>query len=88
MASYRLEAKTSFSKDLKKLSPDIALRLMRRVKSLPENPFPSGVKKLMGSKVVYRLRVGDYRIIYEVDTETKIVLLVYARHRKDVYRSL
>lgn len=86
MASYRLEAKRSFSKDLKKLSPDVVLRMMRHIKKLSENPFPKGVKKLQGSEGAYRLRLGDYRIIYEVDTENSVVLLLYARHRKDAYR--
>jgi len=53
---------------------------------LAENPFPHGVGKLSGSEHAYRVRLGDYRIVYEVVTESKLIEIQRVRHRKDVYR--
>jgi mRNA interferase RelE/StbE len=53
---------------------------------LAENLFPHGVEKLSGSEHAYRVRLGDYRIVYEVVTESKLIEIQRVRHRKDVYR--
>jgi mRNA interferase RelE/StbE len=53
---------------------------------LAENPFPPGCRKLQGSRDAYRIRVGDYRVVYEVATGRLLVEIVRVRHRKDVYR--
>ena len=51
-----------------------------------KNPFPHGVEKLSGAEHAYRIRLGDYRVVYEVVTELKLVEIQRVRHRKDVYR--
>ena len=62
------------------------MRLGRRIDSLVENPRPQGIKKLAGEEDLYRLRVGDYRVIYQIQEKRLIVLVVGVGHRADVYR--
>jgi len=71
---------------LRKLPPNAADRIVEAVENLAENPFPHGVEKLSGSEHAYRIRLGDYRIVYEIIVESKLVEIQRVRHRKDVYR--
>ncbi|HZL79953.1 MAG TPA: type II toxin-antitoxin system RelE/ParE family toxin [Candidatus Limnocylindrales bacterium] len=84
--AFRIEWKKSTRKDLRKLPAGTAERIVEAVENLAENPFPYGVEKLSGSEHAYRIRLGDYRIVYEVVTESKLVEIQRVRHRKDVYR--
>jgi mRNA interferase RelE/StbE len=63
-------------------------RISDAIDSLEKNPRPSGVKKLKGDGELYRLRVGDCRIIYAIQDDELLVIVVNAGHRKDVYRRL
>lgn len=62
--------------------------ILDRIYSLAENPFPPGVTKIQGYPRWYRIRVGDYRVIYEVATTIRIVTIMRVGHRKNVYRFL
>lgn len=84
--AFRVEWKKSTRKDLRKLPANTAKRIVGTVEGLAENPFPHGVEKLSGSEHAYRVRLGDYRIVYEVVTESKLIEIQRVRHRKDVYR--
>jgi mRNA interferase RelE/StbE len=84
--AFRIEWKKSTRKDFRKLPPSTTDRIVEAVENLAENPFPHGVGKLSGSEHAYRIRLGDYRIVYEVVTESKLVEIQRVRHRKDVYR--
>ncbi|MBM3859441.1 MAG: type II toxin-antitoxin system RelE/ParE family toxin [Verrucomicrobia bacterium] len=86
MASFRVEWKKSTKKDLRKLPASVAARVVDEVESLGWNPFPQGVEKLTGSENAYRIRLGDYRVVYNVFREWKLVEVQRVRHRKDVYR--
>lgn len=88
MASYEIRFQPSVEKDLRSLPKDVIARAMKRVSELKNDPFPSGAIKLSGSSRHYRVRVGDYRIVYEVDTTAKCVTIHYIRHRKVAYRGL
>jgi len=83
---FRIEWKKSTHKDLRKLPVNAAERIIETVQGLAENPFPHGVEKLSGSQHAYRVRLGDYRIVYEVVTDSKLIEVQRVRHRKDVYR--
>jgi mRNA interferase RelE/StbE len=61
-------------------------RVVEAVEDLAENPFPHGVDKLSGSQHAYRIRLGDYRVVYEVVTELNLIEIQRVRHRKDVYK--
>ena len=84
--AFRIEWKKSTRKDLRKLPASIANRIVGAVEDLAANPFPHGVEKLSGSEHAYRIRLGDYRIVYEVVAESKLIEVQRVRHRKDVYR--
>ncbi|MFQ5586771.1 MAG: type II toxin-antitoxin system RelE/ParE family toxin [Thermodesulfobacteriota bacterium] len=61
-------------------------KILEAVVSLSDNPFPPQYRKLHGAELIYRIRIGDYRVIYQVNTETKCIVIYHIRHRKDVYR--
>ena len=61
-------------------------RVIHAVEDLAGNPFPAGVRKLKGAEYTYRLRLGDYRVVYEVFHETLCIVIVRVRHRKEAYR--
>jgi mRNA interferase RelE/StbE len=88
MASYNVDFKPSVHKDFRRLPKSAVERLMKRAEKLKDEPFPHGAEKLEGAERLYRVRVGDYRIIYKVDTDAAQILIVYVRHRRDVYRNL
>lgn len=86
MASYSIQWRASTKKDLRILPRQEVARVVEAVGHLAVEPLPHGSQKLSGSERTYRLRVGDYRVIYEVLTESRIVEVQRVRHRKDVYR--
>lgn len=88
MASYSFNFKPSVEKDLQSLSKSLVSRVMARIESLKDEPFPRQAIKLSGAERLYRLRVGEYRIVYEVDIQIKQVTIHYVRHRHEVYRRL
>ena len=86
MASFRIEWRRSTKKDLRKLPPKEVARIFEAVETLADEPFPFGVEKLKGSEHSYRIRVGDYRVVYEVFADLKLVEIERVKNRKDVYR--
>ena len=87
MADYSLSIKPSAAKELQSISDKVTLtRLIENVKSLATQPRPSGSEKLAGRPNLYRVRQGNYRVIYSVDDEARVVDVVKVGHRKDVYR--
>jgi mRNA interferase RelE/StbE len=86
--SYNVNFKPSVEKDLRPLSKALVSRVMERIERLKTDPFPRQAIKLSGTERLYRIRVGDYRIVYEVDTQAKQVTIHYVRHRREVYRAL
>jgi mRNA interferase RelE/StbE len=85
--AFRIEWKKSTRKDLRRLPVSAVDRIIKAVEALSANPFPPGVEKLSGSEHAYRIRLGDYRIVFEVVSESKLVEVQRVRHRKDVYRA-
>ncbi|MGV8073821.1 MAG: type II toxin-antitoxin system RelE/ParE family toxin [Syntrophobacteraceae bacterium] len=86
MAAYKVLLPDSIEHDVRKIGAKTLNRVMQAVRSLAEDPFPKICKKLKASHSTYRIRVGDYRIVYEVDSAEKTVTIFHIRHRKDVYR--
>jgi len=76
----------SAQRDLKRLPAEIFLRLIFHVKALAVDPRPAGCRKIMGSKSDWRIRVGNYRIIYEIDEKAKAVKVMRVRYRCEAYR--
>ena len=86
MASYRVEIAKSAAKDLRGIDRKWITRIVASIETLESDPRPSGCKKLVGSDHTYRLRIGDYRVVYDIHDDMLIVLVVRIRHRRDVYR--
>ena len=83
---YRVLLERSAEKDLGRLSSEIHDRVIVAIQSLATNPRPPSCWKLTGSKNDWRIRVGDYRIVYEIADEIRIVRVSRVRHRREVYR--
>lgn len=86
MAKYKIEIKRSASKELNSLPNKEIKKIINSINQLIENPRPINSKKLSASER-YRLRVGDYRILYEIEDLILTVYIIKIAHRKDVYRS-
>lgn len=86
--AYRVEFKPSAADSFRKLDKQIQRRLAAKVEALKENPRPTAAEKLKGEEDLYRLRSGDYRIVYQVQDEIFLVLILGVGHRKDIYRIL
>ena len=88
MAFYKVYLKPSIKKDLRRLPKELIPKLLEKIERLSEEPLPKQAVKLKGSERHYRIRAGEYRVIYEVNQEAQRVLIQYIRHRREVYRSL
>ncbi|MEN8806951.1 MAG: type II toxin-antitoxin system RelE/ParE family toxin [Desulfobacterales bacterium] len=86
MSGYKVTFARSARKELQTLSIDVAKRVLEKIETLEVNARPTGSKKLSGAKDLWRLRVGDYRVVYKIDDKDRIVDIAIIRHRKDVYR--
>jgi mRNA interferase RelE/StbE len=87
VAGYKVLIKPSAVKDVENIDRRADRdRISNRMQSLAENPRPYGSEKLEGFEAMYRIRQGDYRVVYEIDDAEVIVFVIKVRHRKDVYR--
>ena len=75
-------------KELEKLDHSIALRILKKIENLPENPRPVGCKKLTGLNSLWRIRIGDYRVVYEIDDPHRRIDISIVRHRSKVYNNI
>ena len=87
MASYRISWRKSTKKDLRKIQKKDIARIIEVVESLAQDPYQEGAIKLTGSQFTYRIRVGDYRILYEVCADAVHVEIVRIAHRSNIYKN-
>ncbi|HDN25948.1 MAG TPA: type II toxin-antitoxin system RelE/ParE family toxin [Thioploca sp.] len=85
--AYTIQYKPVASRQIAKLSKNIQARLKPKIKVLANNPRPHGAIKLQGYENRYRIRVGDYRIIYEIWDRVLVIVIAEVGHRSDVYGS-
>ncbi len=83
---YEVYLERAAERDLKRLSAKDFRRIISHLKPLSKTPRPSGCRKITGSKRDWRIRVGNYRIIYEIDAKAKAVKVMRVRHRREAYR--
>lgn len=86
MVSYKVSPKPSVEKDLRSLPKSALVRVLKSFELLADNPIPRQSLKLEGGEQLYRLRAGDYRVVYSVNHKIKEVVIHYVRHRREVYR--
>jgi len=84
---YTIQYKPAASRQIAKLNKSIQARLKPKIKALANNPRPHGAKKLQGYENRYRIRVADYRIIYEIWDNALVVVVTEVGHRSSVYGS-
>jgi mRNA interferase RelE/StbE len=84
--AYTVIIENKAQKDFLKLSAPHDTAIQKNIDVLEKEPRPHGMKKLVGTKNGYRIRVGDYRILYTIDDRQKIVTVYRIRHRREVYR--
>ncbi len=83
--SWQIEIARDARKELERLPAQIQIRISKAILSLEENPFPHGCKKLK-NRDGFRIRVGDYRVLYFADTKVKQIVVGVIGHRREVYR--
>jgi mRNA interferase RelE/StbE len=86
MIKYQIRFKLSSAKEFKNLPSNIQKRIEEVLEKMIENPRISGVIKLRGDDKLYRIRVGDYRLVFEIDDSEKLIKITRIRHRQDVYK--
>jgi mRNA interferase RelE/StbE len=86
VADYSVVFARSASKELRSLDAALALRILKRIESLSSNPRPPGIVKLEGSRDLWRVRVGDWRVIYRIVDRECLVDVISVRHRREAYR--
>ena len=86
--AYEVRLKPSAERVLRRLPAQVRSRIGGRLDALAVNPRPSGCEKLAGVEDLYRVRIGDYRFVYQVSDEVLLVLVATLGHRGDVYRRL
>ncbi len=85
MAEYAITFARSARRELEALDAKVVGRIFQRIEALGKKPRPSGCKKLVGSKSLWRIRIGDYRVVYAIYDDKQSVDIVAVRHRKNVY---
>lgn len=85
MAQYEVEFVASAAKEFRSLPIGVKRRIGIAIDALRENPRPVGVRKLQGRTDYYRIRVGTYRVVYEIDDEARLVRVTRVRHRREAY---
>ncbi len=85
VVKYTLQVKLSAQKELDALDDTVFRRIDRKILTLADNPRPAGCKKLKGFKDQWRIRIGDWRVLYIIDLETRTVTVMHVAHRREVY---
>ena len=83
--THRIEVAPAAVRQLRKLDPSARRRVQAAIELLADQPRPSGAKKLVGGAGEWRVRTGDFRVVYEVYDDVLLVLVVAVGHRRDVY---
>ncbi len=83
---FRIDYKKAARKELKKLDQSARERIGAAIDALGSEPHPPGSRKMVGSEALFRIRVGDYRVIYEVQNKLLTIFVIRIGHRKDIYR--
>ena len=83
---YTVQLAPAAKRQLRKLDRSIQERVVRRLEKLEKDPRPPGVEKMEGDESTYRIRMGEYRIVYEIRDKVLVVLVLKVGHRREIYR--
>lgn len=86
MAQYKIAISATAERQLRKISREDAIRILRSISLLAVDPRPAGCRKMSGYEDIYRIRIGNYRVIYEIDGKRIVIVILKIGHRKDIYR--
>ncbi len=85
---FRLEYKSTVKKELRKLTQTDRLAIVKKIELLKKQPRPEGSAKLKGSRDLFRIRHGDYRVVYQIKKDVLIIIIIRIGHRRDIYKNL
>jgi mRNA interferase RelE/StbE len=85
---HRVLFQSSAARQVRKLTPDLQKRIVAKAEALAADPRPPGCEKLQSPTPFWRVRIGDYRIVYEIKDDVLLVLVVRVAHRREVYRGV
>lgn len=86
--TFTIKYRSSVKKELRKLSKIDRAAVIDRIEKLKNNPKPVGSAKLKGSTNLYRIRQGDYRVIYKIENDVLVIIIIRIGHRRDIYKNL
>jgi len=84
--SHRVVLTKRACRDLKQFIPAVYTRIIKRIEQLATDPRPPGARKITDTADRYRIRIGDYRVIYQVEDDRLLILVIRVRHRREAYR--
>ncbi|HOC67862.1 MAG: mRNA interferase RelE [Candidatus Hydrogenedentes bacterium ADurb.Bin101] len=82
---YSIEFSRRAARQIDELEATLRIRVIKKIEALSDNPRPLGVQKLVGSENDYRIRIGDYRVVYEIRDSVLVVIVIKVTHRRQVY---
>lgn len=85
---YQIDYRRSAEKDIRKLSSTVRAQAVRKILALAETPSPSGATRLRTADKLHKVRIGNYRIVYEIHDTDKQIVIVAVKHRSEVYKNL
>lgn len=86
MNSFEIYWKASAKKELKQIDKSEIPKILIEIEKLSHEPLPTNCKKIVGTEHIYRIKIGNYRVIYSLESEQLLIEIIRVRHRKDVYR--
>ncbi|MFC2171808.1 type II toxin-antitoxin system RelE/ParE family toxin [Acidobacteriota bacterium] len=84
--TYQIVLRPAAKRNLKRLPKEVQIRVSKRISQLRSDPRPPGAEKLEGAEQTYRIRIGDYRVLYEIHKKKVLIVIIRIRHRGDVYK--
>jgi mRNA interferase RelE/StbE len=88
MECYRIVWKNSAKKELRNIEKKEIIKILNEIEKLSLNPYPNNHKKLLGTEYTFRIRIGNYRVVYSVIDKELLVEVIRVRHRREVYKNL
>ena len=88
MELYNIWWRASAKKELKKIDRAEIPKIIKAIENLASDPYPPNHKKILGTEHIYRVKIGNYRVIYSIENSKLIIEIIRVRHRKDAYKKL